>query len=71
MKDWSLPVIPEDAKFDPFGATLSIVYQIRCNLFHGSKNEFEGPDFERNRLHIELRGQITHSLLEETRKLLP
>jgi hypothetical protein len=48
-QNWpSLPqalVNPEHAKFAPFGAILLIVYQIRNNLFHGSKNEIHGSDY--------------------------
>ncbi len=64
-------VNPEDAKFVPFGATLLVIYQIRNNLFHGSKWEIRGPDFERNQLLVRASAQITWSLLEETKKLLP
>ena len=64
-------VNPEDANFVPFGATLLIVYQIRNNLFHGSKNEISGLDYERNQLLVGLSCQITRVLLEETKKLLP
>jgi hypothetical protein len=62
---------PEDAKFAPFGATLLIIYQIRSNLFHGSKREIHGPDYVRNQLLVQFSSQITRLLLEETRKLLP
>lgn len=75
VQNWPAPpqaiVHPEDAKFTPFGATLLIVYQIRNNLFHGSKNEIHGPDYVRNQLLVRLGSQITRSLLEETKKLLP
>lgn len=62
---------PEDAQFDPFGATLLIIYQIRNNLFHGSKHEVSGPDRERNELLVRLGYHITQSLLEEVKKLIP
>ena len=62
---------PADAKYSPLGATLLIVYQIRNNLFHGSKREIHGPDFERNQLLVQNSARITRALLEAMVGLIP
>lgn len=56
---------PEHAKRTPLGATLTILYQIRNNLFHGSKLEMHDPQRERNRLLVDLSAQIMDQLLRE------
>jgi hypothetical protein len=64
-------VNPDDAQFTLLGATLLITYQIRNNLFHGSKDEIHGPEYARNQLLVELGGQIVEAVLEEIDKLMP
>lgn len=68
-RDWpDLPQTiqePEHAKHTPLGATLAILYQIRNNLFHGSKLEMHGPQRERNLLLVDLSARIMNQLLRE------
>jgi hypothetical protein len=54
---------PEDAKYTLLGATLTILYQIRNNLFHGSKLEIHDPQRERNRQLVEISARIIERLL--------
>jgi hypothetical protein len=61
---------PDDAKFTPLGATLVIVYQIRNNLFHGSKDETFGSEYERNRLLIQISLEIVKTVLHEVEGLI-
>jgi hypothetical protein len=60
----------EDAVYTPLGATLSIIYQIRNNLFHGTKQEITGSDFHRNQILIETSRDIIRILLDETKKAI-
>ncbi len=60
----------EDAVYTKLGATLSIIYQIRNNLFHGSKQEITGSDFDRNKILIKTSRNIIRILLDETRKAI-
>jgi hypothetical protein len=54
----------DEAKLTPFGATLLIIYQVRCNLFHGSKTEMNGEEFARNQLLVGNSARIMAKLLE-------
>lgn len=59
------PSRTDDAKYTPLGATLTILYQIRNNLFHGSKLEIRGSQRKRNQLLVGLSAQITEGLLQQ------
>ena len=61
---------PSHAQFIPLGATLLIVYQIRNNLFHGSKHELQGPDYDRNRLLIWTGQKVTKTVLLEVETVI-
>lgn len=63
-------VSPEDAKFTPLGATLAITYQIRNNLFHGSKMEYIGPEFERNRKLVTISDDIIRAIMRGVEQLV-
>ena len=54
--------------FDPFEALMRIIYQIRCNLFHGDKLVFEGKQFERNIRLIKASNLILATVLNEISK---
>jgi len=54
----------EEANLTAFGATLLIVYQIRCNLFHGSKTEMSGEELARNQLLVGAAARFMARLLE-------
>jgi hypothetical protein len=58
------PQEPNHAKFTPLGATLTIVYQVRNNLFHGSKNEYHGEEYERNLFLTGMSASIIQSVVE-------
>jgi hypothetical protein len=58
------PKVIDEANRTSFGATLLIIYQVRCNLFHGSKIEMSGEEFERNHLLVRLSAAIMMKLLE-------
>lgn len=60
----------ENAKFKPLGATLLIVYQIRNNLFHGTKREFSGHEYERNKLLVSNSSKIIRALLEKIQPII-
>ncbi len=51
--------------FDPFEALMRIIYQIRCNLFHGDKLVFEGNQYERNLKLIKTSNLILVRVLDE------
>ncbi|NJO81505.1 MAG: hypothetical protein HC828_01240 [Blastochloris sp.] len=61
---------PNLAHHTPLGATLRIIYQIRNNLFHGSKQEVTGPDFARNLDLVRSSADIMETLLLEIRRLI-
>lgn len=46
-----------------FAATMRILYQIRCNLFHGDKPELEGDQGERNKKLVENGDRILTDIL--------
>lgn len=55
---------PNHAYHIPLGATLAIVYQIRCNLFHGCKMELNGEQRKRNELLAGLGVAIMTTVLD-------
>ena len=55
--------ITDHAKYMPFGATLTILYQIHNNLFHGSKMELNEADRGRNQLLTSTASHILQTLL--------
>lgn len=70
---WPKPpsgVSVENAKFTPLGATLLIAYQVRNNLFHGTKREFDGPEYRRNRLLVRNSSEIVRVMLEEIQPII-
>jgi len=74
MRPWgAIPPNPDTldfAYYTPFGATLKIIYQIRNNLFHGSKREVTGSDFHRNLLLVKSSADIMEILLTEINQLI-
>ncbi|MFX0197950.1 MAG: hypothetical protein ACFFCW_17660 [Candidatus Hodarchaeota archaeon] len=70
--DWPQPpknvTSPNDAIYLPLGATLAIIYQIRNNLFHGSKYEITGPDYLRNLHLINSSKDIMQQILKQTKE---
>ena len=52
---------PEDAVYTPLGAALAITYQVRNNLFHGSKMQMRRRDIEL----VALTAEIVKEVLEE------
>jgi len=54
---------PTEYIFEPFEAILRIIYQIRCNLFHGDKVILFGEQFERDKILIEASSSILEILL--------
>jgi len=61
----------KDMVYTPLGATLAIIYQIRNNLFHGSKQEITGSEYQRNLILIKISRDIIRILLDETKKAIP
>lgn len=74
--DYRFPNPPEiisevhHAIFTPLGATLSVICQIRNNLFHGSKQEIQDPQFSRNVRLIESSNNIVGIVLSETIEII-
>ena len=54
-----------DHIYEPFEAILRVIYQIRCNLFHGNKLVLEGDQFERDRKLINAGNSILEIVLEQ------
>ncbi len=54
--------------FDKFDAILRILYQIRCNLFHGDKPELEGPQGIRNKKLVSIGNEILIAILQQLAK---
>jgi hypothetical protein len=50
-------------EFEKLGAVMRIIYQIRCNLFHGDKNELTGTGGKRNKLLVESGSIILSEIL--------
>ncbi len=55
---------PSHSVYTLLGATLTIVYQIRNNLFHGSKHEFFGDEYNRNLQLVEVSDRIVDIILD-------
>jgi len=64
------PQDPTHAKFTPLGATLTIVYQVRNNLFHGSKNEYHGREYERNLFLTGTSASIVQTVVARAKRIL-
>ena len=56
---------PTEYNFEPFEAILRIIYQVRCNLFHGDKLILVGYQFERDKLLIKASSSILDMLLNQ------
>ena len=55
----------ENYRFGPFEALMRIVYQIRCNLFHGNKSEYQNNQGRRNRDLVIASNAILEAVLEK------
>jgi hypothetical protein len=55
----------ENFQFTKFEAPMRIIYQVRCNLFHGNKSEYEGYQGERNRKLVIASNMILEKVLEK------
>lgn len=64
------PQDPTHAKFTPLGATLTIVYQVRNNLFHGSKDEYYGKEYERNLFLTGTSAAIVQTVVAKAKRIL-
>jgi hypothetical protein len=56
---------------NPASALLRIVYQIRCNLFHGDKLEYDGPEAQRNMLLVNCGRGVLDEVLKYISALEP
>lgn len=56
-------ITEENYQFTELEALLRIIYQIRCNLFHGDKLEYSGFQEIRNRELVNLSNQIIKIIL--------
>ncbi len=54
-----------DYIYEPFEAVLIIIYQVRCNLFHGNKLILDGDQFERDKMLIKSSNSILKTVLEQ------
>jgi hypothetical protein len=72
--DWPSPpqkvTKPRQVIYTHLGATLTIIYQIRNNLFHGTKQEITEPQYQRNRELIYLSRVIMQNILSETNEVI-
>lgn len=50
--------------YEPFEAILRVIYQVRCNLFHGDKLVLVGNQFERDRGLINASNSILETVLK-------
>ena len=50
--------------FNKLDATMRILYQIRCNLFHGDKSELDGDQGERNKKLVEIGDKILENIFQ-------
>lgn len=50
--------------FQKFEAIMKILYQIRCNLFHGDKPELNGAQGERNKKLVRIGNRILTNILQ-------
>jgi len=64
------PQEPNHAKYTLLGATLIIIYQVRNNLFHGSKYEYDGEEYKRNRFLTGTSASIIQSVVERAQTIL-
>ena len=55
----------ENYRFGPFEALMRITYQIRCNLFHGNKSEYQNNQGRRNRDLVTASNAILEILLRK------
>ncbi len=51
-------------EFEKLDAVMRIIYQIRCNLFHGDKSELNGPKGERNKHYVRIANEILLKILK-------
>jgi len=56
---------------NPASALLRIVYQIRCNLFHGDKLEYDGPEAQRNMSLVNCSSGVLDEVLKYISTLEP
>ena len=56
---------------NPASALLRIVYQIRCNLFHGDKLEYDGPEGQRNMSLVSRSSAVLDEVLKYISALEP
>ena len=54
----------KSSEFEKLDAIMRIIYQIRCNLFHGDKNEFYGSKGERNKRYVRIANEILLEILK-------
>jgi len=55
----------ESYNFGNMEALMRILYQIRCNLFHGDKTEYrDGEEAERNKMLVSLGNQVLEIVLK-------
>ena len=55
--------IPND-NFNKLDATMRILYQIRCNLFHGDKPELKGKQGDRNKGLVDIGDKILNNIIQ-------
>ena len=53
-----------DYDFNKLDATMRILYQIRCNLFHGDKTELEGKQGDRNKELVDIGDKILNNIFQ-------
>ena len=51
--------------FKPFEAIIRIIYQIRCNLFHGDKLALSGDQFNRDKRLVKASNSILYIVLKQ------
>jgi len=51
-------------EFEKLDAVMRIIYQIRCNLFHGDKSELYGSEGERNKRYVKIANEILLEILK-------
>jgi len=49
--------------FQNLDAIMRIIYQIRCNLFHGDKNELYGDEGDNNKIYVSIANEILTEIL--------
>jgi len=58
------PNVPPGCNLSKKSRALGIIYQIRCNLFHGDKNELNGSEGERNKRYVKIANEILLEILK-------